>query len=246
MNKSEALLGLRSRWMNAAGFMGYLPQPILENSITPGVFVTNPISLHARTPAHHRTILSYPGGLLIHTGHPNPGLSAILKHYRQKWEHQSLPIWPHLLVQTSWECRHMVTQLEDIENITAIELGLPPGISLNQQIDLVQAAVEELPVFVCIPLDAVESDLVEQLSSLGAAGIVLTAPRGMIRQDGKVISGRLFGPSLHPLVLRAICDLKGYSLPIIAGCGIFSIEQGEEAISAGAEAVQVDLLCWRF
>lgn len=246
MDKNGAILGLQPPWMNSAGFMGFLPQPSPIGTLPFGAFVTNPISLTPRNPARNRAVVQYPGGFLLHTGHPNPGLKSILKNYQQKWEHLTLPVWPHLLVQTAYECQQMVRVLEDVENVTAIELSLPPGLTNKDQVDLIQAATGELPVFVCIPVDVLEIRLVEQLPALGVAGIVLSAARGMITQNGKNINGRLYGPALFPQLMRALCDLKGFGVPIIAGCGVFSLEQGEAALSAGASAVQLDALCWRF
>lgn len=239
-------LGLSSPWMNAAGFMGYLPQRIERDAFIPGVFVTNPISLQPRSPAHNQTLVEYPGGFLLHTGHPNPGIRHIVKTYNSKWQNLNLPVWLHLLVTSAYDCRQMVMELENLDNVTAFELGLPPGLGVKKQLEIVHTAVGEKPVFVCVPLDEINLTFIDQLPKLGDVGVAICAPRGVMIYQKRSISGRLFGPSLHPQMLAAINRLRGAGLPIVAGCGIYSLEGGEEALAAGASAVQVDGWCWRF
>ncbi len=65
--------------MNAAGVLGFFPDrhgPIDWGML--GAFITNPISLSPRTPAHGSRFEAYPGGFLLHTGYPNPGLSLVI------------------------------------------------------------------------------------------------------------------------------------------------------------------------
>lgn len=238
--------GLTSTWMNAAGFMGYLPQRLPVESFVPGAFVTNPISLLPRSPAHHRTVVAYQGGFLMHSGYPNPGLKNILKSYARKWQTLPIPVWVHLLVSSPYECQEMVREVEGLENVSAIELGLPLGLDTKRKQEMIRAAVGELPIIVAIPLDEIDPVLVDQISTLGEVGVVISAPRGAVPQNGKTVSGRLYGPSLHPQMLWALGRLRGSKLPIVAGCGIFSIEQGESALAAGAAAVQADAWCWQF
>jgi dihydroorotate dehydrogenase len=246
MDERWSELGLTLPWMNAAGFMGYLPQQIEDEPFHLGAFVTNPVSLLPRSPAHHRNILAYPGGFLLHNGHPNPGLKSVLKIYAHKWQKLPMPVWIHLLVTTPFECEQMVREVEGLENVTAIELGLPPGLGLKKQLELVQSGIGELPIMVSLPLDEINLTLIDHLSAMGEIGVVLSAPRGVFSQNGRTTSGRLFGPALHPQLLAAMCRLRGLDLPIIAGCGIFSREQGEAALAVGATAVQVDGWCWQF
>lgn len=246
MDESSFSLGLVSPWMNAAGFVGYLPQGVGGEKFSPGAFVTNPISLLPRYAAHNHAVITTPGGFLLHTGHPNPGLKIVLKSYAHKWRNLVVPVWAHLLVTTAYECEQMTRELENLENVTALELGLPPGISTKKQLELIRAALGELQIYVCLPLDEINRSLIDQLPTLGDVGVVITAPRGVMMQNMKTISGRLFGPALYPSMLAALCRLRGAGLPVVAGCGIYSIEQGEDALANGAAAVQVDGWCWQF
>ncbi len=91
-------LELSSPWLNAAGALGFAPGadgwswPEMQ-----GGFVTNPVSANPRTPAETRAALSYPGGSLLHSGLPNPGLKGVLRKYAERWARSSLPVWVHLL-----------------------------------------------------------------------------------------------------------------------------------------------------
>lgn len=239
-------LGLNSPWMNATGFGGYLPQHNTEESITLGGFVTNPISLLPRSPSLTRNVLRYPGGFMLHTGSPNPGMKNVLKTYAKKWSNLAVPLWVHLLVTTPYEVQTMIQQLEETQCVSAIELGLAPDADAKSQTELIRSALGELPFFVCVPLDSADPAFIEKVAGLGADGVVISAPRGMMMQNGKCKQGRLYGPSLNPQMMAALHRLRGFNLPLIAGCGIFSKIQGEAALEAGAAAVQVDAWLWKF
>src|SRR3972149_4838806 len=104
---------LRLPLMNAAGFLGFAPDvrgPLNLERL--GVFITNPVSLEPRTPAHGTRWLAYPGGFLLHTGHPNPGLKAVLRRYAGRWRRSPLPVVVHLLTHRLEELAWMVRRLE--------------------------------------------------------------------------------------------------------------------------------------
>lgn len=232
--------------MNASGFGGFLPQHNTEGIVPMGGFVTNPVSLLPRSPSLTRSVLPYPGGFMLHTGIPNPGMKNVLKTYAHKWTNLSLPLWVHLHATTSFEVQTMVRQLEETQTVSAVELGLPCDVSVKSQFEMIEAAAGELPFFVCVPLDRAEPPTIEKIASLGADGVVISAPRGMMLQNGKCRQGRLYGPALHPQLMAALHRLHGLNLPLIAGCGIFSVEHGEAALEAGASALQVDAWMWKF
>ena len=66
---------LERPWLNLPGTLGFSDEA--RNAIDLGqlgALVTNPVSLAPRRPANPPRSLRYPGGLLLHTGHANPGL----------------------------------------------------------------------------------------------------------------------------------------------------------------------------
>ncbi len=232
--------------MNASGFGGFLPQHNSEGTVPMGGFVTNPVSLLPRSPSLTRAVLPYPGGFMLHTGIPYPGMKAVLKAYAHKWTNLSLPLWIHLHAATPFEVQTMVRQLEETQSVSAVELGLPYDASPKSQFEMIEAAAGELPFFVCVPLDRAEPAMIEKIAGLGADGVVISAPRGMMLHYGKCRQGRLYGPGLHPQLMAALHHLRGLNIPLIAGCGIFSVEHGEAALKAGAVALQVDAWMWKF
>lgn len=239
--------------MNAAGTLGFAPNPrgLLDLNLF-GAFVTNPISLAARSPASGRRYQHMAGGFLLHTGHPNPGLSRVIRQQRRSWAQASIPVIVHLLAQTPAEVSQMVLRLEGLENVMGIELGLPPAIDKEAAQALVQAAAGELPIIARVHLEQVLAEasqvlpLVENMLAAGAAAISLGALRGTLAQsDGSRFSGRLYGPAVFPLALRAVENLAAEGLPIIAAGGIYQPADQQAMLSAGAQAVQLDACLWR-
>lgn len=245
-------LYIASPWMNAAGMFAYTPNAATSarwSAVTDepmGAFVTKPISLGPRTPAAERDLLTYPGGALLHSGLPNPGLSRVLKKYAERWAQSSLPVWVHLIGTSPDEIHQMIERLEGRDGVAAVEIGLPPDASGSAALAFVEAAYGELPVVVHLSMTAAREAWVKDLAGLGASAISLGAPRGMLPADsGRPVSGRLYGPSLFPLLLAALRDTRRIGLPVIAGAGIYRRQDAQAARDAGAWAVQLDTVLWR-
>ena len=239
-------LYLDSPWLNAAGTLGFLPPPRWPVSEPMGAFITNPISLGPRSPAAERRMMSYPGGILMHSGLPNPGISRVLRKYADRWAQSSLPIWVHLIGSNPDEIHQMVQRLEGREGVMAVELGLPPDIDGEQALAFVDAAYGELPLIVHLPLNRAGEPWLKQLPGHGASAISLGGPRGMLPTDtGRPINGRLYGPALFPLALAAVQTTRRLGIPIIAGAGIYRPQDAEALRDAGAWAVQLDTVLWR-
>lgn len=239
-------LYLRSCWMNAAGMLGFsLPRGI-HRPVEMGAFVTNPASLAPRSPAVNRCTLRFPGGMLLHTGHPNPGLKAVLQRQVERWRRSDLPVWVHLLSDDPAEMAQMVRMLEDCSDVVmAVEIGIHPGAKAEEALAVLQAACGELPVIAAIPLTAAGQGWLNELDRMGVSAISLTAPRGVLPgRDGKLTGGRLYGPALFPLAVNALQLARRAGLPVIAGCGVYSVDDGEALLQAGALAVQFDTVLW--
>jgi len=243
---SRLEINLVSGWMNAAGYAGYAP-PVDSNITSPPVaFVTNPISFHSRTPAADRFCSPYPGGFLLHTGWPNPGFRKVLKQFSARWTRSEIPVWVHLLAEQPQELNRMVRTLEETEGVAVAEISLPPTARDEWMLQLAEAALGELPLVICVPLDQVTAAWVSGVVNLGISGLVISAPRGMIRNAaGSFSRGRMIGPGLFPQVLQALGCLRAYDIPLIAGCGVFDIKSMDTLLSAGATAVQLDAVLWR-
>jgi dihydroorotate dehydrogenase (NAD+) catalytic subunit len=231
--------------MNAAGSLGFAPEPSgLVNFSQLGAFITNPISLQRRTPANSRTCQAYPGGLLLHSGYPNPGLRTAIRRYAQRWARSSTPIIVHLLVDRKESVTEMIIQLEELEGVMGIELGLPPDINPEKAVDLVQAAVGELPLIVRVPVERA-GEIAGSLAESPLAAISLAPPRGaLVGSQGELVRGRLFGPAVFPVALAAVQGTVESGVPVIAAGGIYESWQVEAYLEAGASAVQLDAVLW--
>ncbi len=241
------VLEISPGWMNAAGFLGFAPPA--EASWLPAApvaFVTNPISYSQRAPAAERGCSAYPGGFILHTGWPNPGFSKVTELYASRWAHASLPVWVRLLADRLHEVDRMVRALEEIDGVAAIEISLPPAADSDLKLQLVEAALGELPLVLCVPLDQAAASWVGQAVQAGISAICLSAPRGVIPDSGGgFIRGRMMGPGIFPLALQTVSCLRGYEIPLIAGCGVYAQKDLESLLAAGAAAVQLDAVLWR-
>jgi dihydroorotate dehydrogenase (NAD+) catalytic subunit len=246
MPKYDLIFG--SPLMNAAGSLGFAPDPRGPVDLTHlGAFVTNPLSRRGRTPAHGRRLLQYPGGFLLHTGYPNPGLSKALRRYASHWARSNLPVLVHLLGEDPDELAEMVKRLETVAGVAGIELGLPPGCEIPGALALVAAANGELPVIVRLPLErAVElGQALAALPGASVSALSLGAPRGALPgPGGALLTGRLYGPAVFPLALLTVQSLANTGLPIIGAGGVYRAEQAAAMLSAGAIAVQLDAVLW--
>lgn len=232
--------------MNAAGTLGFAPDPRGPVDLSPlGAFVTNPVSLLPRTPAQERGCLTYPGGFLLHTGYPNPGIRTVLRRCAARWERSERPIIVHVLAQHGEEVFRIIQQLEKLDNMAGVELGMPPDAAPELVSELVSAGLGERPVIARLPLErAVELACVAV--EAGAAAISLGAPRGALPGSlGKLVRGRLYGPSLFPLALEIVRQVAHQGIPVIGAGGVYQRPQAEAMLRAGAAAVQLDAVLWR-
>lgn len=246
-------LSLRKPIMNAAGALGFAPEPRAGLDWDEfGAFVTNPLSLRPRAPLAEPQVLSYPGGVLLHTGLPNPGFRAVLKKYASRWAGARLPVIVHLMADRPEQTAQMVRQLEGLENIAAVELGFAPGLAADIILIALEMALGELPLIVSLPMEQVLS-LGPRVVQDGAIAVSLAAPRGALPMpaDGVrethrgVVSGRLYGPGLFPQALDVVQNAVKLGLPTIGAGGVYSPEDAGVMLSAGALAVQLDSALWR-
>ena len=235
----------RTPLLNAAGFLGYWPDPRCGLPMDAfGAFITNPISYTARQPAAGGRFASFPGGAVLHSGHPNPGIKNVLRLNRKRWARAELPVIVHLLAGDPQELQSMLMMLEEAEGVMGVELRLPPRVDIGTAVELVSAALGELPLMVHLPL----SDAVlytEAVIDAGASAVSIGPPRGTLPVDAMgLLHGQLYGPALFPQTLQAVSTLAGMGIPVVGGGGVYDLQQVNALISAGASAVQLDMVLW--
>jgi dihydroorotate dehydrogenase (NAD+) catalytic subunit len=239
--------------MNAAGSLGFAPDVRAGVALDSfGAFVTNPLSLRPRVPAAKPELVEYPGGFLLHSGLPNPGFTTTIKRYASRWDNSKLPVIVHLMADRPEETQRMVQMLERQENVMAVELGFAPLLADDILLLTLEMCVGELPLIFCLPIEQVLS-LGPRLMQGGTQAISIAAPRGALpvssaEASGEkgLITGRLYGPSMFPRALETVYSAAKIGLPIIGAGGVWTRENAEAMISAGAMAVQVDAALWGF
>ena len=239
-------LAFRTPLMNAAGTLGFIPNPRAPLDLgSLGAFVTNPVSLAPRQPAESRVVLPFAGGFLLHTGLPNPGLRVVLKRYAARWRQSSIPVLVHLLAGSPEEAARMVAHLEEVENIAGVELGFEPQITAALALARINAALGELPVIACLPLESA-AELAAALAGSGVSAFSLAPARGSLPGlGGGLVSGRLYGPALLPVALAAVQAVARSGLPVIGSGGVYAQTNAVAMQAAGAAAVQLDAVLWR-
>jgi dihydroorotate dehydrogenase (NAD+) catalytic subunit len=230
---------------NAAGFLGCDAAARASFDFAAlGAYTTLPLSMERRTPARGRRVLTFPGGFLLHTGLPNPGLRAALRRDRRHWAELPCPVVAHLVVQSPGEAAEMTRWIEPVEEVAALELGLGE-VDGSQAAALVAACAGELPLIAHLPLGTPVSVFAAAVEA-GAHAVSVGAPRGALPgADGTLVRGRLYGPAVFPLATHALAALRQrLDVPILASGGVYRREQAEALLCAGASAVQLDAVLW--
>lgn len=232
--------------MNAAGSLGFVPD--LHAGLpwdSFGAFVTNPISYRPRHPARGERMRGTPGGILLHTGHFNPGFSKALKRFGRRWAQAPVPVLVHLLASAPAEMHKMIVRLEAVENVIGVEVGFPADVTQDDAEAVLSGAVGELSVMARVSLLRA-SGLAPALLRAGASAVTLGPPRGALPAgQGEHFSGRLFGPAVFSQLLYVTRELARQGVPVIAGSGVYTPGDVEALLDAGALAVQVDTVLWR-
>lgn len=212
-----------------------------------GAFITNPITLKPRTPAEGTRVVPIPGGTLMHTGLPNPGLTVALRDYERKWARLGCPIIVHLAATTPEETVTFVERLERIDTVSGIEVGFRDDVPLAEAETMLRDCVQHArqPIIASLPHGRAAA-FARLAAKVGAQAVTVTAPpRGMVRVNGEMVAGRLYGPSLLPQTLRLIGEIHSItSLPIIGAGGVHLKEDVEAVLAAGAVAAMIDSVAW--
>lgn len=236
--------------MNAAGSLGFGDEyrDLLDLSAL-GAFVTNPLTYTPWNPATGTRVVPLDGGVLLHTGLPNPGIGKVIEQQRGVWERFTMPVIAHIVVNTVDEVQKCVAMVEREPSIAAVEFGLSDEITPAETEWYLRAAIDrmEKPMLARIPFGA-SPDLYDAAIDAGANALVVCAPpRGTARdQAGRLVAGRIYGPLIKPVILRMVGQLaRRYTkIPIIGAGGIHTPQDARDYIEAGAVAVQVDSVTW--
>jgi dihydroorotate dehydrogenase (NAD+) catalytic subunit len=197
-------------------------------------------------------------------------IATIVRRYGRAWGRCPVPIIVHVAGTSPGETASCCRRLASVEVVAGIELGLSDTVNLDDAIAIVQAAraTANHPLIVRLPLtgDCPLHSLCEAVVEAGADALTIAAPpRGTARLStrlsahaegspesawhepgGRFVTGRLYGPLVHPLALRALRRAAELvSAPLIGCGGVHSVEDARAFLHAGATAVQVSGALWR-
>ncbi len=219
-----------------------------------GALITNPVSLHSRKVARPPRLGRHGDAFITHTGYPNPGLRRVLRDYRTVWARLPIPVIVHVIATTPADVAEAAQMLVGVQNVLGLELGLDEDTNVKEALALLAAAQAdgELPVLVRLPFG--EADVLAlPLAQAGADALTFTAPPRAVlpytSDDDSVrtlMRGRLYSPSLYPLLLHRLSKwITRLSAPVIACGGIATPEEALICLEFGAAAVQIDAIVWR-
>lgn len=237
--------------MPAAGTLGFADSyKALIDYANLGALVTNPVTVEAWRPAAGTRMIPLDAGILVHTGLPNPGLRRVITQHRQTWARLPIPVILHLVATTPRQVERATQLLDEVDEVAAVELGLNDDLSQREALALVRAAARmEKPLLARLPFYECRQ-LALPVAEAGVDALVVSAaPRGSARDNstGRLVSGRIYGPLVKPMILRMVGRLRRElppDLPIIGSGGIHSPQDARDYIEAGAVAVQVDAATW--
>ncbi len=210
-----------------------------------GAIVTLPLTRHARRGAPPPRVVEIPGGFMLRTGAANPGLEKTLREAHRAWSQSHVPVIVALAAQGVRDWPALAVQLERVEGVGGIELHLNPVLDASDAIRATRDATE-LPIIAKLDLDNAVAIAADCIAAGANALAIGRAPRGMALIDGRAWYGRLFGPAVKPLTLRALSEIRDLRLdaPLIACGGIHSAQDAREFLAAGAVAVEIDSAAW--
>jgi dihydroorotate dehydrogenase (NAD+) catalytic subunit len=244
-------LALANPVMPAAGCFGFgVEYAQLVEVEALGAVVVGPVTASPRRGAEPPRTLPIPGGMLLHTGLMNPGISALVRRHGRAWARLPTPVIVHVSGTSPAEAASCCRRLASVEAVMGIEIGLPDAADPDAASAIIQAAHADArqPLIVRLPLSSADA-LCEAAVEAGADALTVAAPpRGTTwhEPNRRFVRGRLYGPFVHPLALRALRSVAELvTVPLIGCGGIHSEHDALAFLRAGATAVQVSGALWR-
>jgi dihydroorotate dehydrogenase (NAD+) catalytic subunit len=247
----KAGLTLANPVMPAAGCFGWGTEYAhLVETEHLGAIVVGPITAGPRRGASPPRAAEIPGGVLLHTGLANPGISAVVRRYSHAWTRCPVPVLVHVAGTSRDATASCCHRLATIDAVTGIEIGLPDSAGPEDVCTIVEAATATArqPILVRLPLPSAVQ-LCEVAVEAGANALTVGAPpRGTVwhAPSGRFITGRLYGRFVLPLALHALRRVaERVDVPLVGCGGIHSVEETQTFLQAGAAAIQIAGAVWR-
>ncbi len=250
---------LTSPVITASGTFGYGDELTdLVDMSRIGAIITKTITLGPRIGNPPPRICETASGMLNTIGLQNVGFERFMDEKLDDLKKLGVPIIVSVAGSTSEEYVALVTLLNQIKFISAIELNLScPNLKkkiICQDEELFAEIIKKTSKTKHHPIIAKLSPQVQDIaaaamlaekSGADAVSLVNTFPGMSIdahtfRPRLSTVTGGLSGPCIKPLALRCVWEaVKSLKIPVIGGGGISSGEDAAEFIIAGASAVSV-------
>ncbi len=213
-----------------------------------GGVVVGPIMANSRGGSAPPRVAHGVGGLVLDSGGQNRGVKGTIARFAKLWPRIGCPVVAQVADVGAQGMGKVAAQLAECRGILGFEL-LPLTHDREEAVRMVKAVARQtdLPIWVKLRLELAEA-WAGAMVDAGANALVLgQAPRGqLVALDGTVVDGALFGPLTFGLMLPALRAVAQMGLPaaLIACGGIHTPNQLEQALAAGAHAIQVDSAFW--
>ncbi len=225
-----------------------------------GAVVVGPILLNSRLGATTPRLASTNGGFVLETGMQNRGIAAVLKHFAKAWSRLGCPVIAQIADSQPSALAKVAAQLTSDQQLSGLELLLPRNANAELTRSLLRVVIQssDLPVWVKLPLDRAVG-LAPHAVEAGAVGLVIGQPligaafyagsgrfEATAEQANPTVTGSLFGPLAFAPMLAALSAVAKLALPcaLLACGGIHTLAQAQQALQAGAQAVQLDSAIW--
>jgi dihydroorotate dehydrogenase (NAD+) catalytic subunit len=231
----------------AAGFGDAWPPGVRPEMF--GALVTAPFGLRPQRGQAPPRLAEIPCGYLLATADHNPGYGRVLRDHAAAWSRAGVPVIAALAGSAPAEWARLAAHLEEETAVAGLELALPGDVVSSDASAWVGAVrrASTLPLLAKLPATVAE-ELAGACAEAGADALVIGTPPGAVHRaaDGSLVEAPIGGPAALPFTLRALRAVArlGLGLPLLAGGGIYRIEDARLCLELGAIAVQVRGLVW--
>ncbi|MCX6044006.1 MAG: hypothetical protein NT075_02755 [Chloroflexi bacterium] len=225
-----------------------------------GAIVVGPILLNSRMGTLAPRLAATNGGFVLETGLQNRGITTVLKHFAKVWPRLGCPVIAQVADSQPSALAKVAAQLTSEQQLSGLELLLPRNATPEQASTLLRVVIQnsDLPVWAKLPLGRAVA-LAPHAVAAGAVGLVIgqpllgSAPHQTPVHPGTseeppstLVTGPLFGPLAFAPMLTTLLAVVKLALPcaLIACGGIHTWAQAQQALQAGAHALQLDSAIW--
>ncbi len=226
-----------------------------------GAIVSRSVTVRPERGTPTPRIAETASGIVWSTGQQNPGIDAFVAEELPRLARGGTHVIVSVVGTTLEEYVRLTGVLQGRPEVAAIEVHLSApdtefeheelGLHADRAAEVVGAVARMslVPTFAKLPLHAPSiGELALAVVRAGAHGLTVGGPppalgvqTARLRPALGAVTGRLSGPAVKPMMLRAVFEVARAvpDTPLIASGGVRTGEDAVEAILAGAWAVQV-------